>query len=164
MGRPKKVVSTNAPEAIEAVAVMPRSRDVEKVIHPKRVPLHEQRDQLTTTSRSGFVRRWVNDVAGRVDKFLRAGYEPVQDTNVQVGEDGVTNNNIALGSGARKMVGRTREGDGTQAVLMEIPKELYEEDQKAKAAKIDAVDKVLKRSIVENDFYGSVTQTSSKDK
>lgn len=128
---------------------------------PKRVPIHAQRDQMTTDQRPGFIRRWVNDVPGRVEKFLRGGYEIVKNDDVKVGDGGVTDNNIALGTGARKNVGRTRIGDGTHAVLMEIPEDLYEEDQKAKQAVVDATDKVLKRNIRENDFYGDVKQSST---
>lgn len=140
---------------------MMRDRNEIKKDRPKRVPIHEQRDQLSTEQKPGFVRRWVNDIPGRVERFLKGGYEIVRDDDVKVGDDGVTDNNIALGSGARKNVGRTRAGEGTQAVLMEIPKELYEEDQKAKQAKVDEADRVLKRNIRENDFYGDIKQTSS---
>ena len=140
---------------------MMRDRKELDAQRPKRVPIHEQRDQMSTDQRPGFVRRWVNDVPGRVEKFLRGGYEVVRDDEVKVGDGGVTDSNIALGTGARKNVGRTRSEDNTQAVLMEIPKELYEEDQKAKQAVVDATDKVLKRNIRENDFYGDVKQTSS---
>ena len=140
---------------------MMRDRNEIKKQRPKRVPIHEQRNQLSTESKPGFVRRWVNDIPGRVERFLKAGYEVVQDNNVQVGEKGVVDNNIALGSGARKNVGRTRAGEGTTAVLMEIPKELYDEDQKAKQTKVDESDRVLKRNIRENDFYGEIKQSSS---
>lgn len=119
---------------------------------------------MSTDQREGFVRRWVNDIPGRVEKFFRAGYEVVKDDEVTVGDGGVTDNNIALGTGARKNVGRTRAGEGTQAVLMEIPKDMYEADQKAKQAEVDATDKVLKRNIRENDFYGDVKQTSTFSK
>lgn len=139
-------------------APMMRDRDEIKQNRPKRVPIHEQRNQLTTTHKEGFVRRWVNDIPNRIDKFLRAGYAVVTDKNVIVGDD---NSNMALGTGARKNVGRTRHGDGTQAVLMEIPKELYDEDQRAKAAIVDAADQAMKRGKVENDFYGDIKQSSS---
>lgn len=140
---------------------MVRDRKELAAQRPKRVPIHEQRDQMGTDQRPGFIRRWVNDIPGRVEKFLRGGYEVVRDDEVKVGDGGVTDNNIALGTGARKNVGRTRAGEGTHAVLMEIPIELYEEDQRAKQAAVDATDKVLNRSIRENDFYGEVEKTSS---
>lgn len=143
---------------------MIRDRKELAASRPKRVPIHEQRNQMSTEQREGFVRRWVNDIPGRVEKFFRAGYEVVKDDEVTVGEGGVTDNNIALGTGARKNVGRTRAGEGTQAVLMEIPVDIYEADQKAKQAQVDATDKVLKRNIRENDFYGSVKETSSFSK
>ncbi len=146
-------------ETTMAKEPMMRDRKELTAQRPKRVPIHEQRDQMSTNQREGFVRRWVNDIPGRVEKFLRGGYEVVRDDEVQVGDG--ENNNIALGTGARKNVGRTRAEENTQAVLMEIPKDLYEEDQKAKQAAVDATDKVLKRNIRDNDFYGDVKQTSS---
>ena len=145
------------------MAKEPMMRDRKEITskRPKRVPIHDQRNQMTTDQREGFVRRWVNDIPGRIEKFLLAGYEVAKGDEIKVGEDGVTSNNIALGTGARKNVGRTRTGEGTQAVLMEIPKEMYEEDQKAKQTTLEATDKVLKRNIRENDFYGDIKQTSS---
>jgi hypothetical protein len=137
---------------------MMRDRNEIKASRPKRVPIHEQRDQMTTTQKEGFVRRWVNDIPGRVEKFLRAEYAIVTDKNVTVGDD---NSNMALGTGARKNVGRTRHGEGTQAVLMEIPKELYDEDQKAKAAQVDASERAMKRGKDDNEFYGDIKQSSS---
>jgi hypothetical protein len=140
---------------------MMRDRKELNATRPKRVPIHEQRDQMSVDKREGFVRRWVNDLPGRVEKFLRAGYDVVKDDEVKVGEGGVTDSNKALGTGARKDVGRTRGGDGPQAVLMEIPQELYEEDQKAKQAAVDATDNVLKRNIREHNLYGEVKQSST---
>jgi hypothetical protein len=138
---------------------MMRDRNEIKTSRPKRVPIHEQRDQMSTSQKEGFVRRWVNDIPGRVEKFLRAGYESVKDKDVIVGED--NSNNMALGTGARKNVGRTRQGDGTHAVLMEIPKELYDEDQKAKAELVNASERAMKRGKDDNEFYGDIKQSSS---
>lgn len=145
------------------MANKPMMRDRNEIAknRPKRVPIHEQRNQMTTEQRPGFVRRWVNDIPGRVEKFLKAGYELVSDKDVTVGDETVTDNNVALGSGARKNVGRTRSGEGTQAVLMEISAELYEEDQKAKQAQVNASEEALKRNIRENDFYGDIKQSAS---
>ena len=137
---------------------MMRDRAEIQTSRPKRVPIHEQRDQLSTDQKQGFVRRWVNDIPGRVEKFIKAGYAVVTDKDVAVGD---TNDNKALGTGARKNVGRTRQGDGTQAVLMEIPKDYYDEDQKAKAEIVNASERAMKRGKDENDFYGDITQSSS---
>jgi len=161
MGRPKKIVTETAAEVttpVEATAptVVVRSREEITKSRPKRVPIHEQRDTLSTTQKPGFVRRWVNDVVGRLDKFDRAGWVPADRNDVDVNHGEVTGSNTALGTGVSKDVGRTRAGDGTQAILMEIPVELYEEDQKAKQKVVDESDRAMKKNIRDNDFYGEV--------
>jgi len=163
MGRPKKIVTETATEVTttaEPVAptVVVRSRDEIVKSRPKRVPIHEQRDKLSTTQKPGFVRRWVNDVVGRLEKFDRAGWVPVDRNDVDVNHGEVAGSNTHLGSGVSKDVGRTRAGDGTQAVLMEIPIELYEEDQAAKQRIVDESDRAMKKNIRDNDFYGDVTR------
>jgi hypothetical protein len=154
-------LTTEAVAIVEAeVAPTPMMRDRSEITsnRPKRVPIHEQRDQLSTNQKQGFVRRWVNDVPGRVEKFIKAGYAVVTDKDVVVGDE---NSNMALGTGARKNVGRTRQGEGTQGILMEIPKDYYDEDQKAKAKLVDASEQAMKRGKDENDFYGDIQQSSS---
>jgi len=161
MARPKKPDTENIEQVDEAAPVtVVRTRDL-TASRPKRVSLADQRDMMTTPQRSGFVRRWVNDVGNRVEKFKLAGYSVVEDKDVQVGDEGVINNNIALGSGARKHVGRTRGGDNSQAVLMEIPQEWYDEDQAAKQKKVDESEADIKRKTREKDFYGEFRTTSS---
>lgn len=109
-------------------------RDREKQLtesHPKRVPLHEQvRDKMTTSQRKGYVRRFVNDIGDRVERFKQAGYSVVEEPT-KVGEDNVVSQNQTLGSGARRHV-----GGGVRSILMEIPEELYKADQAIKQADI----------------------------
>lgn len=161
-----KVVPTTEVVTTEVAAVevettptpMMRDRSEVQASRPKRVPIHEQRNQLSTNQKVGFVRRWVNDIPGRVEKFIKAGYAVVTDKDVTVGD---SDSNMALGTGARKDVGRTRHGDGTQAVLMEVPKEWYDQDQAAKANIVDAADRAMKRGKDDNEFYGDIKQSSS---
>ena len=154
----KPTVEVAAVEIEKTPTPMMRDRSEVQTSRPKRVPIHEQRDQLTTNQKAGFVRRWVNDIPGRVEKFIKAGYAVVTDKDVTVGD---TNSNMALGTGARKDVGRTRQGDGTQAVLMEIPKDWYDEDHAAKAKVVEASERAMKRGKDDNDFYGEIKQSSS---
>ena len=161
MGRPKKIVPENSTEVVspvESVAptVVVRSRDEITKNRPKRVPIHEQRDKLATSQKPGFVRRWVNDVVGRLEKFEKAGWVPADRNDVDVNHGEVAGSNTALGTGVSKDVGRTRAGDGTQAILMEIPIEYYEEDQAAKQKIVDDSDRAMKKNIRDNDFYGEV--------
>lgn len=135
---------------------MMRDREEIKKARPKRTPLFEQRDQMAVEAKPGFVRRWVNDLTNRIEKFRRAGWEIVSDKEVSVGSEGVVDNNVSLGSGARKNVGRTRGGDNSQAVLMEIPQELYEEDQRAKQASVTSREEAIYRDLPDKNFYGDI--------
>lgn len=102
-----------------------------------RVPIHEQKQDILTArvKDAGYEYRFVNDVvhangARRVDSFKLAGWEVAPST--QVG-NGSTDANVSLGSTSEAVV---EKSSGRRAVLMRIPKELYEQDQKAKQDKI----------------------------
>lgn len=104
---------------------------------PKRVerkPIHS-RSLLEVHERPGFHRRWVLDVAGRIQMFKEAGYTFVkneEDTNTDQVQDPST-----MDSSCIRRVGNKAlpEHEGRYAYLMEIPLEWWEEDQEAKAAK-----------------------------
>jgi hypothetical protein len=112
---------------------------------PKRVPLHEQRrDLLTVPPKEGYVRRIVNDSENgqRIERFKLAGWSIVEDPKTQVGAPEVVNRNVSLGSGVSIAV-----GSGQRAVLMEIPKDLYDKDQDAKEQRL----KLQERSMYEQN-------------
>lgn len=113
--------------------------------HPKRTPIGT-RNKLTAEDRPGYVRRWVNDVNGRVQMFEEAGYNAVR-VPTEVGE-GVSADATQLGSVVRKPV-----GGGVNAVLMEIPKEWNEEDQARKEQALKEKEKSL-LSEAKEGFYG----------
>ena len=119
---------------------------------PKRVPMHEQkRDRLTVQGRDpAYHYRIVNDVDDRIERLKLAGYE-IAEEKVGIGDVGVENNNISLGSGARMHVGK-----GVNAVLMKIRKEYYDADQKAKQREIDLKEQSIKRKLNsgEDGTYG----------
>lgn len=121
---------------------------------PKRIPMHEQkRDRLTVVGADpNYHYRIVNDVDDRVERLKLAGYE-IAEEKVGIGDLGVENNNISLGSGARMHVGK-----GVKAVLMKIPKEIFAEDQRAKQREIDKNEASIKRKLNSKDegTYGDV--------
>jgi hypothetical protein len=88
-----------------------------------------RRNILSAVENPGFTRRFVNDELGRVQTFLDAGYRIVNDGS-QAGDENVGQAS-RLGSNSGKPV-----GGGTQAILMEIPNEYYQEDQAAKQQNI----------------------------
>ena len=126
-----------------------------KTEHPKRVPLHEQaRNRLTIDGldKDRYEYRFINDIGSRIERFKNAGWE-VDPSSREVGVADVKHTNVSLGTGTV-----ANAGQGTKAVLMRIPKEYYNEDQKAKQREIDLAEQAMKRKLNSgNDgTYGSV--------
>lgn len=105
------------------------------VTRQKRVPMHE-RMPLSADSRPGFRRRVVNDVPGRIDRLKLAGWTVVED-GTKLG-DTYAGQASGVGSQSSKPVGR-----GINGILMEIPEELYNEDQATKQRMIDETEKAM---------------------
>jgi hypothetical protein len=88
------------------------------------------RSVLIAGKKKGYVRRFVNDVPGRIAEFEEAGWVVVSDgsrpADVRAGES----HNI--GSVVGKHV-----GNGTHAVLMEQTESFYNEDQAEKQNEVD---------------------------
>jgi hypothetical protein len=114
---------------------IPNNRPEGRANRPTRTPIGT-RNKLTAPPREGYVRRFVNDVDGRIQMFEDAGYEAVR-APTQVG-DPMAGDSSQLGSVVRKPV-----GGGVDAVLMEIPKEWYDEDQLAKEHRLKEKEKAL---------------------
>lgn len=110
-----------------------------RVSRPKRTPING-RNVLTVTGKDpNYVYRIVNDVGDRIALF-KAGYELVDSDSVKVGDRRV---NVASAEGSKAQVSVDREG--TKAFVMRIPKEWYEEDQKAKQSQVDELEQSIKK-------------------
>lgn len=114
-----------------------------------RVPVGGNRQKLTIPSHieeylknEGLVPRWVNDTPGNISEHLQAGYFPVEDRGgeVAVGEENVDHARSS-DSTIRKAVGATKAYANTEAILMAIPKDYYDEDQQEKQAELDELEK-----------------------
>jgi hypothetical protein len=121
---------------------------------PHRVPLSEQRARLKAKYREpGFQYRFVNDTEDRIERFQVAGYEVVnhktETRDPGAGADTVVGSPVAVSVGG-----------GTKAVLMRIPQDWYDEDQKKKQEKIKAQEATMRRDIPKagdaDGNYGSV--------
>lgn len=134
----------------------PQTRDEEQVrAEPRaeRLGLGSTQPKMTLPRREGFHRRWVNDTPGRVRFALSQDWSHIEDPD-ELSEDG---------RGIKKFmtVGVKEDGAPLTAYAMEIPMELYEQDQKRKQAPLDAFDEQLKRGIISGadaqdnvgDFY-----------
>lgn len=96
---------------------------------PQRQPV-SQRKILSAPQRSGYVRRWVNDVEGRVKLFEEGGWKPVVDSTIE------TADNSRLAEGNMGSIISRHVGGGRKAVLMEIKEEWFKEDQLEKEKKV----------------------------
>lgn len=118
---------------------------------PQRASLGK-RDRLSIKNKEdGFVYRIVNDVDDRVELLKGVGYEVC--TTEQVGAIGNkrVDNTSSLGSTAYFSVGQ-----GTKAVVMRIPAEWYQEDQRNKQAELDAVEATMKSDARKAADYGTL--------
>lgn len=108
----------------------------------ERIPLHRQ-NIIKSKDRPGYVRRLVNDTDDRIERFKLAGWTPVEDEAVG---DPHAGDASSIGSVVTKSVGQ-----GMQAVLMEIPTDIYRQDQKDKQKRVDALEEAM-----ENDIRGKL--------
>lgn len=111
---------------------------------PKRVPLYKSRI-LDGKERPGFMRRWVNETPGRVEMFEAAGWTLVtghgEDTSVKRAQSESQQTSVV-----RRVVNRAYDAESKTAVLMEIPEELYKEDQAEKQKRNDLFEESIKPS------------------
>lgn len=103
-------------------------------IPSKRVrrPFGSQTQKLFYPQREGYHRHWFNDVPGRIDMALEAGYEHVR-------EDGKS---------VIRYVGVSPTGGALNAFLMETPKEWHEDDLKREQRRVDLNEAALKKGSV----------------
>lgn len=110
------------------------------------------RDILAVSEQDpNYVYRWVADDPqrpGRIARLKEFGYEVVTQ-DVEVGQK-VVDRNSKVGSAVTRL-----GGGGVTLVLMRTPKEFWDEDQKAKQDKVDAVDAVMMRDIQQGLIPGT---------
>jgi len=114
----------------------------------ERIPLGVPRTNMDVPDKNGFVRRWINDVGGRIERSIDAGYVFVSDQRIRVGQ---REGNTDTGSKISMVVGRHDNGTAMKAYLMEIKKEWYDEDQAAKQKSIDAIDDQIRHGNVDGE-------------
>jgi len=122
-----------------------KTKRVDKEDRKKRVPVGVKQYTLKSNHTPGKVGRWVNDKGDRLQRFQDGGYEFVSDPDATESSDG-------LGSKKNKVVDRTT---GEKAYLMEIDKELYDEDQAVKQEKLDLIDNQIKEGALNNQLGGA---------
>ena len=114
----------------------------------KRIPVGS-RNRLEIIGKSpDYVYRIVNDVDDRIERFKAAGYEVVP-----LSESRMASQRVGQGSPTGSFA-EMPVGGGIKGVLMKIPKEWYEEDQRSKAAQVDETERSIKPKI--DGTYGDI--------
>lgn len=115
-----------------------------------RKPLFQRGPQSITGDKDpDYVYRFVNDSGSRIDQMKSAGYEIVTDDDLIVGDSRVSDSS-QVGSGKRVI-----SKDGTVQYLMRQKKEFYDEDQAAKQAHNDEIERAMTKQAQEG-MYGSI--------
>jgi hypothetical protein len=116
---------------------------------PTRTPI-SGRNVLTVNGKEpGYNYRIVNDNGDRISQFLEAGYELVDASTVSVGDKRV---NVASAEGTKAQVS---VGKGDKAFVMRIRQDWFDEDQKAKQAKVNEIEESIKQKSGNAD-YGTI--------
>lgn len=121
---------------------------------PKRTPLGA-RNRLTFGAQDpNFVYRIVNDQDERLQQAQEAGYQFVE-SDTPLGDK-----RVAEGGKVDSRVSKP-VGNGVRGFLMRIPKEYYDEDQKAKMDLVDETEKAMKpeKSRIEKAYGDGLTNT-----
>lgn len=118
---------------------------------PRRVSL-AQRNRLAIKDRDpNYHYRIVNDVDDRISRLQEIGYEVAPKESVGAVGDKRVDSASSLGSVAHFSVGQ-----GRKAVVMRIPKEYAESDQRAKLEEIAATEATMKGDARRAVDYGSL--------
>lgn len=117
----------------------------------RRVPPGIPSKKLDYPSRPGYVRRVVVDHPGRLDQFEKGGWEFVSQDRLAATDEPDENVTTREGVDSRvsRVVGQHRDGSPMTGYLMEIEEELYQEDQKQKAKRIDELESGLRAGRLE---------------
>lgn len=130
---------------------MSRTANSASAQRPKRTSIN-QRNVLTVAGKEpDYEYRIVNDQGDRIQQFIDAGYELVDANSVRVGDKRV-DKAAAEGTKAQVSVGK-----GEKAFVMRIRKEWYDEDQAAKQARVNELERSIKQTASGSADYGSVT-------
>lgn len=124
----KNELKTKTPEVKE---VEVKLEDGTTEVRPlgKRTPVHKQK-AVGIKQRPGYTARQIVEKPGRVEQFLAAGYTLIEDKS-RLDNDGRIQNAKGVGDVCREVVNKHNlsPGDVSTAVWVEIPTELYEQDQ-----------------------------------
>lgn len=102
-----------------------------------RIPLGTPQSKLQASVPKGMVGRWVNDVGGRIQQALNAGYEFINDAGTTGSRE----------SGRVQIVGVREDGSPMHGYLMAIPEGWHKEDQARKQEPLERFEAEIRRGI-----------------
>lgn len=123
-----------------------------EALRKNRIPAGVPQPSLIAPKREGYQRRWVCDRPGRLDKLYKGGWRFVEkdDIDDDLPQMLKSTTRESIDSTVTQAVGSHKSGKEMTAYLMEIPMELYEEDQ---AVKMEALDE-LERGLLQGSLPG----------
>lgn len=137
--------------SVSKTKALPSAEQLARRSRRSRSPIDGRRNVLTVKGLSpGMIGRWVENTPDRVEDLMDQGYETVRHP-VQIGD-----RSIDLGAPMGSVVTK-RAGGGRELILMQIPKEWYEADQREKQAVVDEREVATKAGTDTKNFYGEVT-------
>lgn len=138
-----------------------------RVTDRTRVPLATGQQKLAIPAIPGYYLYWMLGKPDMIERAMQAGYtfvneDEVSPTNHSLGGDAKKSGNSDMGTRVSVLAGREIGADGQpiRLYLMKLPEEWYQEDQKFKEQKSDAIRKALLQGQVgsENDANSSDTR------
>jgi hypothetical protein len=112
----------------------PPERERPNAERKERVPFGSPKNKLSSPENDGYHYHYFNDnwrkEPGRIQRAINAGYEKVE------GVEPIP-------------VGSNEDGSAIKGILMRIPKELYNADQKLKQKEVDRVDEAIRKGKLE---------------
>lgn len=129
-------------------------KDGAEEIRAPRIPIGGPRDILSVSGLDpAFEYRWVNDDGDKIQRFKDAWWEPVTH-EVKIG----MRTAARTGKSGKDKITTINVGHGMTAILMRLPKEIYDEAQKEKQEIIKNKEASMKRKLNsgEDGAYGGV--------
>lgn len=120
----------------------------------ERVPVNGNTKNILTVSNRDpdYHYRWVLNNPDRVAKFKEAWYEVVERTDdLRVGD-----RKVDTSAGTSSIV-ETRAGMGQKYVLMRLPKDLHDEDQRAKQRQVDESEAAMQREAQQGRYGDGIS-------
>lgn len=133
-----------------------------------RIPMSVPLQRLQVVDIPGYHTHWMRSTPERIQQALRAGYTFVQDDEVQLNYKGLASSplgggNSDLGSGVSVPAGRTDErGETVRLVLMKIPLQFWDADQKALDDRQDKIAEALRTGQIGQERAGAGNDASNR--